>query len=596
MRSIAADDPRVALVVLVAVVLVAGIGTTGGLPALEPGADGGEDPPTTWAVDLRDDGDARVTITMRFRLATANDTRAFERLAAEFENGSTTVLSPTPFERAASLASGETNRSMGIGDVERAAAADGDAGRLVLSFTWSNFARTAGDRIVVGDVFRTPGGTWLPRLTDRQEMVIEYPAQYAPASLTWPIRNGSVFIEGPVELAPGEPSMTFEAVSPNLSIRAATLDRDRIRAGESANVTATVENTGREAGTTTVGLRVDGETVETRTTSVGPERSETVTFTRVFEETGTFAVSVNDTAAGTLAVEEPPANPSVRSAALDRDRIRPGETATIRTTVANDGGQSGALPLELSANGSVVATEVVTVAANESRAVNLSHAFEEPGRFRIAVNGVEAGTLSVAEATPTPTPTTRPGTTDSPTSPPPTTSPGPTNPSEFGPLVGLVAVIALFGALAYFVRNERGGIAGALSSSDGDDGPRGGAASDTGGADTASATEGAGGDTPSDPTGSAAGSTASAAAAGGASEGGAGAGAPLLSDEERVLALLRENGGRMKQADIVDATDWSNAKVSQLLSGMADDGAVEKLRIGRENLITLPEEVPDGVG
>ncbi|AGB38217.1 helix-turn-helix transcriptional regulator [Natronococcus occultus] len=66
----------------------------------------------------------------------------------------------------------------------------------------------------------------------------------------------------------------------------------------------------------------------------------------------------------------------------------------------------------------------------------------------------------------------------------------------------------------------------------------------------------------------------------------------LLSDEERVLRLLRQNGGRMKQGSIVSETGWSNAKVSQLLSQMADDGDIEKLRIGRENLITLPEVDP----
>lgn len=63
----------------------------------------------------------------------------------------------------------------------------------------------------------------------------------------------------------------------------------------------------------------------------------------------------------------------------------------------------------------------------------------------------------------------------------------------------------------------------------------------------------------------------------------------LLSDAERVERLLRENGGRMKQASIVEATDWSNAKVSQLLSEMAEEGRIHKLRIGQENLISLPE-------
>ncbi|MUV85657.1 hypothetical protein GJ631_03455 [Natronomonas sp. CBA1123] len=64
----------------------------------------------------------------------------------------------------------------------------------------------------------------------------------------------------------------------------------------------------------------------------------------------------------------------------------------------------------------------------------------------------------------------------------------------------------------------------------------------------------------------------------------------LLSDEERVEQLLERNGGRMKQANIVKETGWSNAKVSQLLSSMDEAGRIEKLRIGRENLISFPDE------
>jgi hypothetical protein len=63
----------------------------------------------------------------------------------------------------------------------------------------------------------------------------------------------------------------------------------------------------------------------------------------------------------------------------------------------------------------------------------------------------------------------------------------------------------------------------------------------------------------------------------------------LLSDEERVERLLRRNDGRMKQANIVRKTDWSDAKVSQLLSAMDEAGRIEKLRIGRENLISLSD-------
>jgi hypothetical protein len=64
----------------------------------------------------------------------------------------------------------------------------------------------------------------------------------------------------------------------------------------------------------------------------------------------------------------------------------------------------------------------------------------------------------------------------------------------------------------------------------------------------------------------------------------------LLSDEERIERLLDENGGRMKQANIVKETGWSNAKVSQLLSAMDEEDRIDKLRIGRENLISFPDE------
>lgn len=64
----------------------------------------------------------------------------------------------------------------------------------------------------------------------------------------------------------------------------------------------------------------------------------------------------------------------------------------------------------------------------------------------------------------------------------------------------------------------------------------------------------------------------------------------LLSDEERVERLIERNGGRMRQAAIVEETGWSDAKVSQLLSAMAEAERVEKLRLGRENLISLPDE------
>ncbi len=66
----------------------------------------------------------------------------------------------------------------------------------------------------------------------------------------------------------------------------------------------------------------------------------------------------------------------------------------------------------------------------------------------------------------------------------------------------------------------------------------------------------------------------------------------FLTDRERVRQLINENGGRMKQSEIVDAVDWSKAKVSRLLADLEEDGVVTKLRLGRENLVCLSGHEP----
>jgi hypothetical protein len=386
---------------LVVVVVLVAVGAAATPAAADP-AEEGYGAPTTWYVAVGADGDARFAITMRFALSTANETRGFRRLANEFENGTTTVLPIETFERAANRSAASTGRAMEITDVDRSSRIENDTGALVLSFTWTSFARTPEDRIVFGDVFRTPSGTWLPGLTEDQELIIAVPPRYDPTSLSWPLRNGSVYVRGPAAFDPGQPAATFELSGP---------------------VTPTVTT------------------------------ADTPTPTRT--------------------------------------------------------------------------------------------------------------------ATPTPTLTPTDGTT-------PTEGNGTVTPQEspMGPILGGVAVLALIAALAYLTRGRDGTVPGVGTAEGGDGGD---------GAAPGARTDGPDADPGAEP------------AEESPEEASAGEEEPLLSDEERVLELLDENEGRMKQAAIVRETDWSNAKVSQLLSEMADDGEIEKLRIGRENLITLPEETPESV-
>jgi hypothetical protein len=64
----------------------------------------------------------------------------------------------------------------------------------------------------------------------------------------------------------------------------------------------------------------------------------------------------------------------------------------------------------------------------------------------------------------------------------------------------------------------------------------------------------------------------------------------LLSNEEQVLRLLDDHGGRMKQKQVIEELDWTDAKTSKVVSGLREDGQIDSFRIGRENVLTYPDE------
>ncbi|WP_306055099.1 helix-turn-helix transcriptional regulator [Natronococcus wangiae] len=68
----------------------------------------------------------------------------------------------------------------------------------------------------------------------------------------------------------------------------------------------------------------------------------------------------------------------------------------------------------------------------------------------------------------------------------------------------------------------------------------------------------------------------------------------LLSNEERVLRLLEEHGSRVKQQEVVSELDWTEAKTSQVVSGLREEDEIEVFRIGRENVLALPTGDEEG--
>ena len=67
----------------------------------------------------------------------------------------------------------------------------------------------------------------------------------------------------------------------------------------------------------------------------------------------------------------------------------------------------------------------------------------------------------------------------------------------------------------------------------------------------------------------------------------------LLSNEEQVVRLIESAGGRMKQKQVAEELDWTAAKTSQVVTGLRDDGDLDGFRLGRENVLSLPDYEPE---
>ncbi|WP_276255405.1 CARDB domain-containing protein [Halomontanus rarus] len=93
--------------------------------------------------------------------------------------------------------------------------------------------------------------------------------------------------------------------APDFVVSNATLEADSITAGESAVVSATVENWGNATGTMTAELAVGEYVVDTRRVELAPNESATVTFEWRFDGPGAYALAVSGTDAGSVTVTEP---------------------------------------------------------------------------------------------------------------------------------------------------------------------------------------------------------------------------------------------------------------------------------------------------
>lgn len=66
-----------------------------------------------------------------------------------------------------------------------------------------------------------------------------------------------------------------------------------------------------------------------------------------------------------------------------------------------------------------------------------------------------------------------------------------------------------------------------------------------------------------------------------------------MTPAEFVCLFAQTNGGRVKQQTLNTCLPWSKSTVICFLDTLKRDEAIERVTIGRENIVCTPESTPD---
>lgn len=259
-----------------------------------------------------------------------------------------------------------------------------DAGERVITVAATNTGEAEGTFVAEPEVDGTPVGSKAATL---------FPGETRELTFTWRPDE-----EGTYTLTVGGKTVMVDVATPNgpapaFRVTALEPDDDEVAVGSTTRVVATVENTGDAAGTYTAVLTDNGTVVAEREVEVPAGERRDVTFEVSFDEGGEHELAVGDRSA-TVAVTGDRLV-QIRDAAVQDDRVTPGNATTIAVTLENTGDVDGERELALRIAGVTVDTVTVSVPAGETRTVALGWTFDTPGIYSVGVSGVDAGEVTV---------------------------------------------------------------------------------------------------------------------------------------------------------------------------------------------------------
>ena len=209
------------------------------------------------------------------------------------------------------------------------------------------------------------------------------------------------------------PSPPPAATPADISITDLELSAEMIEEGDAVDATATFENTGEKRGSITATLVVDGDVHADQSVTVDGESTDTVTFTRTFDQAGTYALAVGvpdgSDIERTVTVSETvskPANMTVVDAELSAGTIEAGGAIEMTLDIESEDERVGTetiiVPIELATDDEKTAIEYDVEVDDDSTARVTITEFDESGEYDVSVDGIAAGTVTVIDPEPTP--------------------------------------------------------------------------------------------------------------------------------------------------------------------------------------------------
>lgn len=183
---------------------------------------------------------------------------------------------------------------------------------------------------------------------------------------------------------------------PDIDYQSGSLDSELIARGTPVTINATYANSGDLRGDHTAVLSAGGERVETESVSVSGRSETSIDVQWEPTETGTYDLTLDGAAVGTIEVVEPPEIEAV-AASTSTSAVLAGRETNVSVTLENPDRIAGEHTAALAAGGREVIERSVRVDAESQSTLALGWTPDTPGTYNLSVGNVSAGTLTVVD-------------------------------------------------------------------------------------------------------------------------------------------------------------------------------------------------------